>query len=295
MSNQYMESLPINRQERLAFIELNLLYTGAITRKKLKDRYGISDAAATRDLVHYQGEFPLNTIYDRKKKSYILKEDSFYENFDIDVNLVLLELTGTRQSFIQADNESDVSSIVLEMMSKPKADVISVITRSMVQNQAIEIEYYSPEAEKKQRIVIPHSVVNTGERWHFRAYDRCRETFIDFVATRIISAKSIDVNVEKYETKDNDLEWNAEVRLILVPHPHIENKEPIEMDFGMDNGELKVTVKAALMGYFLRHWNIDSSPRERLLDGKEYQLWLKNNEVILSFKQRVLVPGYENH
>lgn len=290
-----MHTLPINRQERLAFIELNLLFVGTITRKKLKERFQISDAAATRDLVDYQSRCPGNSSYNNKLKAYLYSADSFAQQFSIDVNVALLELTGTRQSLIQKADDSSFSCEILEMMTKPKVDMVSAVTRAMAKAMPIEIEYDSVKSGIRRTIIIPHSVVNNGERWHFRAYDRDNERFSDFVITRIVSVKKIESDPESFEAKSNDTEWNSEVRLVLVPHPSLENPHPIELDYGMQDGEHRVTVKAALMGYFLRHWNVDCSPKDKLLKGKHYHLWLKNNEVILLYRQKVLAPGYENH
>lgn len=290
-----MHTLPINRQERLAFIELNLLFVGTITRKKLKERFQISDAAATRDLVYYQSRCPGNSSYNNKLKAYVYSANSFAQQFSIDVNVALLELTGTRQSLIQKANDSCFSCEILEMMTKPKTDVVSAVTRAMVKGYPVEIEYDSIKLGRRKAIVVPHSVVNNGERWHFRAYDRDNELFTDFVITRIVSVKNIESAPESFEAKSNDTEWNSEVRLVLVPHPSLDNPAPIELDYAMQDGAHRVTVRAALMGYFLRHWNVDCSPKDKLLKGKHYHLWLKNNEVILLYPQKALAPGFENH
>ncbi|MGS0724651.1 WYL domain-containing protein [Shewanella sp. 0m-11] len=290
-----MDSLPINRQERLAFIELNLSFTGIITRKRLKERFQISDAAATRDLVDYQARNPGNTLYCNKSKAYVYSAKAFIHQFSIDVNAALLELTGNRQSLIKKANDSLFSFETLEVMTKPKTDVVSAVTRAMVKGYPVEIKYDSIKSGRRKAVVVPHSVVNNGERWHFRAYDRENEVFSDFVITRLLSVKEIESKAESYESKANDSEWNSEVRLVLVPHPSLDHPAPIELDYAMQDGEHRVTVRAALMGYFLRHWNVDCSPKNKLQKGKHYHLWLKNNEVILLFRQKILAPGYENH
>jgi predicted DNA-binding transcriptional regulator YafY len=290
-----MHSLPVNRQERLAFIELNLLFVGTVTRKKLKERFQISDAAATRDLIAYQSQFPLNSFYNNKLKAYEHCEDSFAQQFTLDVNVALLELTGNRQSLIRQENHSCFSFETLEVMTKPKVDIVSAVTRAMAKAVPIEIEYDSIKSGLRRTVIAPHSVVNNGERWHFRAYDREAELFSDFVVTRIVSVTTVESGLLSYEGKINDTEWNSEVRLVLVPHPSLVNANPIILDYAMQDGEHRVTVKAALLGYFLRHWNVDCSPENKLLEGKQYHLWLKNNEVILSYPQRVFAPGFDQH
>lgn len=290
-----MHSLSVNRQERLAFIELNLLFVGTVTRKKLKERFQISDAAATRDLIAYQNQFPLNSRYNNKLKAYECCEDSFAQQFSLDVNIALLELTGNWQSLIHQENHSCFSFETLEVMTKPKVNIVSAVTRAMAKTVPIEIEYDSIKSGLRRTVIVPHSVVSNGERWHFRAYDRGAESFSDFVVTRIVSVRAVESGLVSYEGKINDAEWNSEVRLVLVPHPSLVNANPIILDYAMQDGEHRVTVKAALLGYFLRHWNVDCSPENKLLEGKQYHLWLKNNEVILSYPQRVFAPGFDQH
>lgn len=197
-----MQLLPVNRQERLAFIELNLLFVGTITRKTLKERFQISDAAATRDLIDYQKYSPDNCTYDNKLKAYLYNQRSFTQQFEIDVNVALLELTGQRQSLTQKTHEQCLSSETLEMITKPKVEIVSAITRSMASAIPIEIEYYSVRSGKRRAVIIPHSVVNNGERWHFRAYDREKDLFSDFVITRIEKVKGIKSKVNSYEKKN---------------------------------------------------------------------------------------------
>jgi hypothetical protein len=45
--------------------------------------------------------------------------------------------------------------------------------------------------------------------------------------------------------------------LQLVPHPkNVEFPTAIAMDYGMDNKVLEIEVRAALVGYLLRRWNV---------------------------------------
>jgi len=80
--------------------------------------------------------------------------------------------------------------------------------------------------------------------------------------------------------------------LHLVPHPtNVEFPQAIELDYGMDKGLLQITVRAALVGYLLRRWNVDCT-KEASLKGGEYQLWLRNRQTLYGAENLTIAPGY---
>jgi hypothetical protein len=59
----------------------------------------------------------------------------------------------------------------------------------------------------------------------------------------------------------------------------------------MNEGMLKVEVRAAVAGYVLRHWNVDCSEIHSL-DGPEIHLWLNNPQTLYGVDSATLAPGY---
>ena len=57
---------------------------------------------------------------------------------------------------------------------------------------------------------------------------------------------------------------------------------------------MEVTVRKAVAGYLLRHWNVDSTP-DHSLDGKHFQLWLRNRNSIDGIEDIILASGIENY
>jgi predicted DNA-binding transcriptional regulator YafY len=140
---------------------------------------------------------------------------------------------------------------------------------------------------------VPFALVDDGFRWHVRGFDRKRQIFLDLVIARIVDARIIDGDIQSMEKPDQDIQWNRIVELELVPHPeNIKHPDTIELDYGMSHGVLRMQVRAALVGYLLRRWNVDCSPDHRLR-GMEYQLWLKNRGTLYGVSNLNLVPGYE--
>jgi len=82
--------------------------------------------------------------------------------------------------------------------------------------------------------------------------------------------------------------------LQIVPHPkNVQHPTAIKMDYGMENGMLKLNVRAAMAGYLLRRWNVDCS-NEVSLSGPEYQLYLKNTQTLYGAENLTISPGYND-
>ena len=109
--------------------------------------------------------------------------------------------------------------------------------------------------------------------------------------TRISKVTIIDTPNEE-ESAQSDTEWQHLIPLQLVPHPkNIEHPTAIEMDYGMENSQLLINVRAAMAGYLLRRWNVDCSERGTL-EGAEYQLWLQNRFTLNDVRNLAIAPGY---
>jgi hypothetical protein len=63
------------------------------------------------------------------------------------------------------------------------------------------------------------------------------------------------------------------------------------MDYGMQDGSIRIRVRAAVAGYMLLRWSVDASP-DHSLQGHEYRLWLKDHLALYGVKNAVLAPGY---
>lgn len=117
-------------------------------------------------------------------------------------------------------------------------------------------------------------------------------TFGDFVLTRIAKASPMDGEAEERELLGADEQWARIVDLELVPpHPGIEWPKAVEADYAMSDGALRIKTRAALAGYVLRRWSIDSTP-DHSLDPASHHLWLRNTPTLYGVeKSAALAPG----
>ncbi len=143
-----------------------------------------------------------------------------------------------------------------------------------------------------EREIVPLALVDTGMRWHVRAFDRKSGEFRDFVFTRMANPVVLeDSPVLPEETAEKDDQWNRLIELVLVPHPKHARPEVVELDYGIADGALKAKVRAANAGYMLRRWNVDCSP-DHSLSGPEFALWLADPLALYGASSASLAPGY---
>ena len=112
--------------------------------------------------------------------------------------------------------------------------------------------------------------------------------------TRISDPEILDGPIKEHEGRESDIQWNRVVELEIVPHPNLKHPKTIETDYAMENGVLKVNVRAAVAGYVLRRWNVDCSA-EHSLEGPEYHLWLKNRQALYGVENLIIAPGYNQN
>lgn len=286
---QTIENLSKAQRDRLAYIDLRLRYTGEAMRQDIADWYGIKSAAATRDFALYKNLAPKNISYDKSEKRYIVGR-WYSPLFEFSAQQVLPWIAGGYGDTSSLKHKPLIQSEKTDIFRTISGDVLSVISRGVYARKVIEISYRSLSSGLTVRKIAPFILINNGDRWHVRAFDKRNGEFRDFSLSRIIDAKLMDEIPAENEQPANDIQWNRIVELDLVPHPaNIQHPDTIEAEYGMLNGVLRTKVRAALAGYFLRRWNIDCTP-DHSLKGKEYQLWLKNTQALYGVENVLLAP-----
>jgi predicted DNA-binding transcriptional regulator YafY len=291
MPNELLKDFTQSQRDRLAFIDLSLRFTGEVRRSELVNRFAIQAAAATRDLALYKELVPSNIDYDPKGKSYIISQN-FQPLFAFPTERILSLLTkGFGDSEPKAIS-SWVTSDTPSLLSQPNIDVLASVTRAIHASCALSIEYHSLSSGRTEREIVPFALIDTGLRWHVRAFDCMTQEFRDFVITRIKAPVVLkEHQVASHEKSDQDIQWTRIVELELVPHPDQPRPEITEMDYAMRDGALRVKLRAATAGYTLRKWGVDCSP-DHSLRGHEYRLWLADHLSLYGVRNAVIAPGY---
>ncbi|MDO5055367.1 MAG: WYL domain-containing protein [Pasteurella oralis] len=259
------------QKERLAHIEFLALFIGKVCRKDIMDRFDISQAAATRDLSLYAELAPNNLIYDPRAKHYI-PSNQFKSYLGLSTNKCLNTLATGYGNYIESTNRL---IDYIDTLYEPNLDITICLIRAIYQNKPVLIEYISKNG-RSNRIICPFALINTGLRWHTRAYDRQKNDFRDFVINRITNIEILNQPIQEQETSNNDEQWNKYIELELQVHPKkYQIKDMIEQEYKISNGVMIKTVRKAIAGYLLNSWRVDATS-EAKHDRPDIYLHLKN-------------------
>lgn len=281
------------QRERLNYLEFRLYFTGQVSRAELIQRFGISEAAATRDLAIYREEAATNLEFDTTTKSYRLSPTFRpYYLKDVDSKQLLRALVHGLGNDFGTEPEPLVACELPGGLQAPASDVLAAVSRAISQKAVLRIEYLSDSGNHGPREIVPFSLAGTGLKWMVRAFCRRKQLFCDFILNRIKAAEVLcDVKPLAGESKEHDDEWNRMLKLELIPHPAAspENKAMTEQEFQMTSGVYILRVRAALAGYVLRLWSVDCSPEQRLT---LFPLCLRNLMALHDVDNALLAPGY---
>lgn len=255
-------------------------------------RFGIAPAVATRDFTAYRELAPGNLDFDGSRKLY-LPAESFTPCFHHDPDRVLSALAS---GFGDGDDRPGAGYLPCALpvrLNRPALPELAVVSRAIHRHQVLQVRYHSLRRGATDRAVIPHALVDSGLRWHVRAFDRKSGEFRDLVLSRIEQAVALPEHVPAdHELGTADTLWNAMVDLVLVVHPGVARPEIVRRDFGMSRGEISLRVRAAVASYVLQLWNVDCSP-DRRLDPLLHRLCLRDAASLSPLQQAAvaLAPG----
>ncbi|MCU6434614.1 WYL domain-containing protein [Undibacterium sp. Jales W-56] len=290
MHPQRVGNLSQGQRERLTYLEFRLYFMGEIGRPDLSARFGVAPAGATRDIAMYRELAPQNIDFDNSSKTYRISGE-FAPIFEHPPQRVLSVLSLGFGDGVDGEPRSLLPCEFPATLSCPRMEVLAPICRAIHVKRPVAIRYQSMSSGESERVIVPIALVDTGLRWHVRAFDRKSGEFRDFVITRIQNPTILNEESVANERMDADIQWTRIVELDLVPHPRLSRPEIIQMDYGMQDGSIRLRVRAAVAGYMLLRWCIDASPDHSLKE-EQYRLWLRDPLALYGVSSAKLAPGY---
>ena len=286
-----LSALSAAQRLRLAFIEFRVWFYGEVARKHVLERFEIATAAGTRDLMLYKQLAPNNVSYDQKHYRYL---PTFSPLFQHDADKVLAALTAGVSAADTGRSSETISHAAPKRLNQPTLDTLATVTRAIHAGQVLSLTFLSMKKGPGKRIIVPHSLVDSGLRWHVRAFDRTKGHFRDLVLTRMEDVRALEdcSPPVPQELIAADTQWNRMFTLTLIPHPSRPHPEVIAKDFGMQQGQLKVSVRGAVAGYVMRQWQVDCSPNASMR-GQEIRLRLADPATLHGAGSAALAPGYQ--
>jgi predicted DNA-binding transcriptional regulator YafY len=293
-----LEDLAKNIYERLEYIEFMLRFRGWVSRPDLIERFGVGEAAATRDIRLYRDYREKNLYLNPKSKKYEMLEQSFNPLFDLKIQSALSKIRTSRICDALGMGAFD-GILCPPRLSFPKIEFLSTITRAISGAKGLSMTYRSTKNGESKKEIKPHAIFDNGIHWYIRAFDEKSKEYRTYALTRIVElSMDSESNLIRFnEIVDLDFQWSRMVKLELIPHPNRNNvscPETIEHDLDMVDGKLTVTVRAAVVGYWLHHWSVDCTENHSL-KGYDYQLWLNNHQTLYDVESRQIAPGLSTY
>ena len=275
-------------RQRLQYIEIMAWYTGVVTRSDVARAFGLSDPAATKDLKLYSDLAPGNLVYNHSVFGFV-PGDGFAAVFADLAPAVVLPVIAANLAVANGPYGNELvyglPTASLPLPARlPGPQTLAQITRAIHGRRKLRVSYRSLSSRESgaERVLEPHTLVNTGLRWHVRAYSEDTCDFRDFVLSRIVEAACLDMAAESGEQYDDD--WVESVSLMLAPHAGLDaaRRESLLLDYGASGGGIEVNVRRALLGYVLQRLSVDTTP-DHTLNPNAYQLMLLNRDEIEPF------------
>jgi predicted DNA-binding transcriptional regulator YafY len=269
-------------------IELIAYWQGKVNATHLIDHFSISRKQAGDYLRAYQEQYPLNLHYSQSDKGFLPTADFAYQHINGDV-AQYLEWLSTSSSSLLHNVGAHSSELTYTSLRMPSRQVLPYVMRGLVtaikQQRRVDVNYISlsnPDGEG--RIIQPHVFVKTGLRWHLRAYDEKHQAFRDFVLSRFRGEP--DLLDKASHNAQQDEGWNTMIDIVLAPDQRLSPAQKIvlEQDYQMQNGQLLIRCRAALVQYLLQEMQVnfkfhDKSPEAQqlvLVNEHHIKQWLFN-------------------
>jgi predicted DNA-binding transcriptional regulator YafY len=264
---------------RYRFIETISLWEGRLTTRHLCDTFGIGRQQASKDINNYMREVgPDNLEYDKYLKGY--KPTTTFEP-QVTAGLAdeYLHLMARNNELMNVFESLALNVANVQVLSVPVRDVRPEVLRPIMQaarqQKRLEVDYVSINNPNREgRIIVPHTLVYTGLRWHVRAWCEKNQGYRDFVLSRFRDIPEImDSSPHGVE---GDEDWNRLVTIRIVPDHRLnkDQQQVVEVDYGMTDGALEIPIRAKLVGYALKLLHID--PKEVLEDPSAQQIRVEN-------------------
>jgi hypothetical protein len=257
--------------QRLTFIEARLYWAGRVNRADLISQFGIKMAQASKDLTAYQALAPTNIVYDKSQKTYRASERFAPLMLSCEADQMFAHLT-LGDSWIGI--EPEIAAMPVPARAAPAATMRSLL-QAIGRHEAIDVLYQSlSRPDPAWRRISPHAFGNDGRRWHVRAYCHTESEFRDFVVGRILEHR---VDGPSPISAAEDTAWGEQIEVVIEPHPglSLHQRRAIEIDYAMQDGKARLTVRRAMLFYVLAYLQLlddEGKPAAR-------QIRLVNNEI----------------
>ncbi len=266
---------------RYRYIETIALWEGRLTTRHLCDTFGIGRQQASKDINNYLREVGIGNLeYDKYLKGY-KPTTAFIPRVTAGLADEYLHLMARNNELMNVFESLALNVSNAEVLTVPVRDVRPEVLRPIMQaarqRKRLEVDYVSiNNPDREGRIIVPHTLVYTGLRWHVRAWCEKNQGYRDFVLSRFRDEP--EIMDESQHGVEGDSEWNTEITIRLTADPRLSpaQREVVEVDYGMQDGALEITTRGKLVPYALKLLHVD--PKEQQADPTAQQIIVENRQ-----------------
>lgn len=246
-------------EQRLAAIEVLLLWEGRVSNTRLREFFPIHPSQASRDLAEYRDRAPDNVAASFHQKEYAATPfaKAVLTSGRFDEYAALIGAPAPR-----ALNSGVPTEVELAAVSLPSPHVFRTLHAAIAAQQGVDVRYTSlSHPEPHQRVIFPHALVFASPRWHLRAWCALREDFRDFNLGRIRAAVPVCEDTPRRAVDDRG--WNQTVRIQLIPHEALTPPQRllVRHEYMGGTAALALTRRVALVPYLLQTYRATLDPK----------------------------------
>lgn len=248
---------------RYRYIEIISLWEGRLTTGNLIRCFGIGRQQASKDINVYARDIaPGNITYDKYVKAYT-PTDTFTPRVTRGTADEYLHLMTRDEQLMGVFESLPLATANVEQLRPPGRQISPEVLRPMIQAaracQRLEVDYVSLQnPDREGRIIVPHTLVFTGFRWHVRAWCEKNLSYRDFVLSRFRG--EAEILGPSTQNMDGDDDWNTAVELIVTPDPRLNaaQRQVVAIDYAMTDERLCLPTRGSLVNYLLQLLQLDT-------------------------------------
>ncbi|WP_440056877.1 helix-turn-helix transcriptional regulator (plasmid) [Pseudoalteromonas sp. T1lg65] len=247
--------MAIKEDDYYHYLEALLFWEGQIQTGLFQQKFGLSRPSASKYLNRFIEEQRITVYYDESEKAHRLGCAFTPRLITEDFSEYTRRVT---EGHLHRFDYSHLASLPIPNR-KLEPELLRPILTACRKQQALDIRYQSIKHNAEtERIVRPHSLVNTGLRYHLRAYCEASDSFRDFSLSRILSAEP-DYSCKAQKGIQDDSNWQTPVELVIMPEPRLSHyaQQVIARDFNMHNQRATIVTNAALINYLISILRLD--------------------------------------
>ena len=243
------------QNDRLRHMMLLLIWEGSLSRKRLIELFNLSGIRASEWLREFRDQQPSFSRWDDATKSHLPTSALYQWLKDTALDEAGTASLGLNQYLPLVRSLLSPDEWLVEgfpTLSSPSPAIFACLQRAIAKQQGVAITYVSmTRPEPHSRVLFPHSIICTGQRWHVRGYSPEHGEFRDHNIGRLLSA--VAVSEISPITAAGDAKWHEKLPVHLIPHPMLPLHQAGVVQheyFGGLSGRID-HIRAALVPYYL--------------------------------------------